>query len=209
MKRARGGPPPSDKSSSSGGEGRVRRKALVVADLRSRSSPSSSSSSSETTAFQTPFSEETKMDDDADMNLGTVSKGTIQKKKRQKTNREMMDEPSGFAPSLEDQIQSLRDGSSERESFYGPDETGMFERMAEGKLTLDEAMGRTPLEVRRQRENDKLDLVRYKLESDQDLDDQEKSMLRDALYAARREFYGRIIQDRADYDLWREYLWSK
>jgi hypothetical protein len=203
MKRAWGGPPPSDKSSSSGGEGRVRREALVVTDLRSRSSPSSS----ETTAFQTPFSEETKMDDDADMNLGTVSKGTIQKKKRQKTNREMMDEPSGFVSSLEDRMQSLRDGSSERDFFYGPDETDMFERMAEGKLTLDEAMGRTPLEARRQRENAKLDLVRYKLESDQDLDDQEKSMLRDAIYAGRRDVFGRIIQNKEDYDRWYKYLW--
>lgn len=141
-----------------------------------------------------------------DLDVGKISAEEVQKKKRQKTRREMMDEPSGFASSLEDRIQSLRDGSSERDFFYGPDETGMFERIAEGKLTLDEAMGRTSFEARRQRENDKLDLVRYKLESDQDLDDQEKSMLRDAIEAARRNVYYRIIRNKEDYNRWHKYL---
>jgi hypothetical protein len=68
------------------------------------------------------------------------------------------------------------------------------------------AEGRTPLEARRQRENDKLDLVRYKLESDQDLDDQEKSMLRGAIEAARRNVYGRIIRNKEDYNRWHKYL---
>ena len=208
MKRARGGPPSvAPRSSSGGGARKIPRVPRSRSGSSSGSGSGSSSGSSDTTGPMSPWNIGMNLD------VGKISAEEVQKRMKQKTRREMMAEPSGYIPSFEDQIQSLQDThrqrSGEQKTFYDPDETDMFERMAEGKLTLDEAMGRTPLEVRRQRENDKLDLVRYKLESDQDLDDQEKFMLRDALEAARRDVYGRIIRNKEDYNRWQKYLWNK